>query len=1200
MRKILCLLLVLTALCCLAVTMASAEEAAVPAACSAGCEDPVWVPLTSAIKWYNLEEGHYHYYLTKNDTTYRYTPNPTSDKAASSTNSKNPVTICLDLNGYSITTDGRAVGVYSGCTLNLMDSSADQTGYIQGSTGDNNTVGGTMFNYGTFNLYNGTVRYVYDGVGKNQTYAGGVLSLGSNYPDATFNMYGGRLEGGEMVVNGGNCYGGTIFAAKGKINLYAGEVISGKVQEGYNGPCIYLNGGVQVTLSGNAKADNIYVNNAGAKINVSGTFSGKARLTYGSAIALSAGKVVGTATNTPSITGDLFCTNGDGWLVNVSGSDLKLAAYTPTGERHYCEHCKEVVRWTSLTTANYKTPNTASGEYHYYLAEDRQVYFQVGAGSGKNIYSTVCLDLYGKNLTSPGGRALLPWGGSTLNLMDSLGGGIVTGSGGTNNPNGGTVTVSSNGLLNMYGGTLRFQHNAASTTTKGGTINLNGSMNLYGGTVEGAQLTAPASGAALGAAISVNKTDSVLNLCGGEVTSGTLPQNGVGPCVYVTAGSSVKLSGDARVENIYFAANEKKLTLSGTYSGTASVTFAVKPELGEEVGVAADTPKVTGRLTCTNGGWLIAPQEDKLIVTIDAPVAVVNGDAEQGYETLQAAVDACQTGYIKLFKPLEENVTVSRDAVIDLNGNSITGTITVAEGATLYGMDSQTDDYTVADGVYGKLTVSGSTAAQEGYLLVTEGDGVSFHRVTLAITDMTLRPDEAGIYYKSTFLGDEKVAGAVTRFGVALSVYAVPDEDNMETLCRYSIYGDFVPGTAGNASNSTLLKGVLKTENEDSINARNLNMDIYGRPYIQTADGYLFGQTRSRDLAQQLQGVDEIVDTLNVTQLYKLEDMYRRFEAVLSNMSLPNIVKEINDDTLRILMVGNSFCYYYVEELYGLLTANPDPDRGYGEVEIYNLYYSGCKLNQHYDWWKSGAANYQLYRTDVNGRRELTSAATGRWTLEETLQLDKWDYISLQGASTEVDYVTQKTESICAAIIPYTEPLLERFHELHPKAQLLWHRTWTFEDGRVTGTRTYDEESLAAYDAGMQAVCDYMCSEFDKDKDYDLVMVNSGAAWTAARAENARLETSLIPDGGLCARLGIRNESTYPYFSGNANAGDGYHDGDIGGGQFLNACVWYETLTGQSVLDNPYKPTTANGKYELSDALAELLRNAAHTALNKE
>lgn len=57
-----------------------------------------------------------------------------------------------------------------------------------------------------------------------------------------------------------------------------------------------------------------------------------------------------------------------------------------------------------------------------------------------------------------------------------------------------------------------------------------------------------------------------------------------------------------------------------------------------------------------------------------------------------------------------------------------------------------------------------------------------------------------------------------------------------------------------------------------------------------------------------------------------------------------------NDDTLSILMVGNSFCYYYVEELYSLLMANADPNRGYEKVQIFNLYYSGCSLTQHLSW----------------------------------------------------------------------------------------------------------------------------------------------------------------------------------------------------------------------------------------------------------
>lgn len=49
---------------------------------------------------------------------------------------------------------------------------------------------------------------------------------------------------------------------------------------------------------------------------------------------------------------------------------------------------------------------------------------------------------------------------------------------------------------------------------------------------------------------------------------------------------------------------------------------------------------------------------------------------------------------------------------------------------------------------------------------------------------------------------------------------------------------------------------------------------------------------------------------------------------------------------------------------------------------------------------------------------------------------------------------------------------------------------------------------------------------------------------------------------------------------------------DIGGGQYLNACVWFETLSGLSCLGNTFRPD-----YELSETLIEVLQQAAHEAV---
>lgn len=296
------------------------------------------------------------------------------------------------------------------------------------------------------------------------------------------------------------------------------------------------------------------------------------------------------------------------------------------------------------------------------------------------------------------------------------------------------------------------------------------------------------------------------------------------------------------------------------------------------------------------------------------------------------------------------------------------------------------------------------------------------------------------------------------------------------------------------------------------------------------------------------------------------------------------------DSTLRLLMVGNSFCYYYVEELYALLMENPP--EGIEAVEIYNLYYSGCKLDQHLNWWRNGEAHYDLIKTDASGRKQLDP--NDGWTLDQALMMADWDYISLQGTVAGGSYLDEtKRDETIQKIAANAEPLLDLFHEKFPHAKLLWHRTWFSEVGRITADgHVYTEEEGPKYDAGMLAACEYMCNEFDKDKPYDLTMVNTGAAWTKARELNKT--ENLLPYGGLCARLGYSN-----FGMGKSHSGDGYHDGDIGGAQLLNAYVWYMVLTGRTdVSASTYAPVYKYQNIEehtLAPELIDMLKQAANS-----
>ena len=61
------------------------------------------------------------------------------------------------------------------------------------------------------------------------------------------------------------------------------------------------------------------------------------------------------------------------------------------------------------------------------------------------------------------------------------------------------------------------------------------------------------------------------------------------------------------------------------------------------------------------------------------------------------------------------------------------------------------------------------------------------------------------------------------------------------------------------------------------------------------------------------------------------------------------------------------------------------------------------------------------------------------------------------------------------------------------------------------------------------------------------------------------------------------------------------HDGDIGGGQYLNACVWYEILTGLDCRKLSYRQKCIfkDKDLSLSEEKTLLLQNAAHGAVEE-
>ena len=83
----------------------------------------------------------------------------------------------------------------------------------------------------------------------------------------------------------------------------------------------------------------------------------------------------------------------------------------------------------------------------------------------------------------------------------------------------------------------------------------------------------------------------------------------------------------------------------------------------------------------------------------------------------------------------------------------------------------------------------------------------------------------------------------------------------------------------------------MKTTNTAEKNKAYGEMDIYGRPYIEMKDGYVFGDTAVRDLRQMMEAIDDIFSTLTTAQKSGVTKLYNDFQDAIAQWDVPNIKK---------------------------------------------------------------------------------------------------------------------------------------------------------------------------------------------------------------------------------------------------------------------------------------------------------------------
>lgn len=546
----------------------------------------------------------------------------------------------------------------------------------------------------------------------------------------------------------------------------------------------------------------------------------------------------------------------------------------------------------------------------------------------------------------------------------------------------------------------------------------------------------------------------------------------------------------------------------------------------------------------------------------------------------------------------EEALTLSEDTCLDLNGFGI-GTLTVEEGVTARIMDSQTDDYTVEDGVYGRIgrivAVKDAVAAKEGYLMITEDDGTSFHRLNLNVDGVTLRTKKVGIYYRSQFGGDEVIKRNIVAYGTALGANKAPGFDE-NTYTRFTDMrtwktGMDAQGNANNLQNGTVLEGIMREKNGFTANSRNANTQLYCQSYVELPDGtrvmgdmVCYSLKQVMEGAEGLVGTDSVAATLSDSDKLALKNMYWDYRNVMKYWDIPNtkavVESNVDDGVFRVLMIGQSHAQDTVWLLEKVLSAHM-PDQEFLVVDMYE----SINIAQHIKNIKANAAVYD-YCEGKDGVVTVTNDVTVEYALEKY----QWDLIAFNEATWPQTETTSFTNGNIQWLTDYIAA-----HAI-PGYKLAYNATWAqpvsaevYAKNRRQPPEGFRENFLKKFDGDRLAHFDRICNNIktyvETDEDYDIVF-HSGTAIQYAS------ETLGVAEGDPTRKMDLYRDYT--------------HLSDFG--RLIVAYQWYAQIFGLEALTevkvdmiaDHLRATTreqAFGDLEITDVHKQIIIDSVNYAL---
>lgn len=293
------------------------------------------------------------------------------------------------------------------------------------------------------------------------------------------------------------------------------------------------------------------------------------------------------------------------------------------------------------------------------------------------------------------------------------------------------------------------------------------------------------------------------------------------------------------------------------------------------------------------------------IGTAEPVVAAVydaNGKVDT-YATLADAMAACGVNqYVKLMDDVEEDLVLTKDLYLDLNGHILVGDITGDH--TVYGMDSTTNEYGLSEGaIVGSIdnvqihvfTDEALTGQVYNYMAIQTGDGWTFNRYYVGITHISLDTAQLGLGYKAVLKGNALIQQQLDSFTYTLSLEG---------------------GKTVNYTTDT-----IRDNGEVTLRIKNWHVDTHGQTPLSAyvtivLDGAaIYSTTQTTTFRHTVEYINNNHTLFAAAKLAAVKDMIQTHDIMLT-WDVENLLKEesITEPTVMDPVVGTAYKFGMVQQ----------------------------------------------------------------------------------------------------------------------------------------------------------------------------------------------------------------------------------------------------------------------------------------------